>query len=126
MESLFRLKPGVTSEAANGELRALTRRLGKENPSTNGEWNARAVPLAAEVVGFLRPAPFALFGAAAFLLVMTCTNADAADGCVRGAGARALRARPLQRPVVRRPPPAAGAARAGGDRCVSARHALCG
>ena len=47
MESLFRLKPGVTSEAANGELRALTRRLGKENPSTNGEWNARAVPLAA-------------------------------------------------------------------------------
>ena len=56
MESLFRLKPGVTSEAANGELRALTRRLGKENPSTNGEWNGRAVPLATEVVGFFRPA----------------------------------------------------------------------
>ena len=37
MESLFRLKPGVTPEAANGELRALTKRLGKENPSTNGE-----------------------------------------------------------------------------------------
>src|SRR5436309_380576 len=74
MESLFRLKPGVTSEAANGELRALTRRLGKENPSTNGEWNARAVPLATEVVGFFRPALFALFGAAAFLLVITCTN----------------------------------------------------
>src|SRR5437773_4676665 len=74
MESLFRLKPGVTSEAANGELRALTRRLGKENPSTNGEWNARAVPLATEVVGFFRPALFALFGAAAFLLVIACTN----------------------------------------------------
>ncbi len=74
MESLFRLKPGVTPEAANGELRALTQRLGKENPSTNGEWNARAVPLATEVVGFFRPALFALFGAAAFLLVITCTN----------------------------------------------------
>src|SRR5262245_56198330 len=74
MESIVRLKPGVTIEAANGELRALTSRLGKENPSTNGEWSARAVPLAVEAVGFFRPALFALFGAATFLLVITCTN----------------------------------------------------
>jgi putative ABC transport system permease protein len=74
MESIFRLKPGVTAEAANGELHALTKRLGQDNPSTNGEWTARAVPLATEVVGFFRPALFALFGAAAFLLVITCTN----------------------------------------------------
>src|SRR4029077_6966974 len=53
---------------------ALTKRLGKENPATNGDWNARAVPLASEVVGFFRPALFALFGAAAFLLVIACTN----------------------------------------------------
>src|SRR5206468_5950248 len=69
-----RLKRGVTIDAANAELRALTRRLGKEHVSTNGDWNARAVPLAHEVVGFFRPALFALFGAAAFLLVITCTN----------------------------------------------------
>src|SRR3954464_6356637 len=74
MESIVRLKPGVTIEAANNELRALTRRLGKENPSTNGDYTARAVPLATEIVGFFRPALFALFGAAAFLLVITCTN----------------------------------------------------
>jgi putative ABC transport system permease protein len=74
MESIFRLKPGVTVEQANAELRALTKRLGQENPSTNGAWSARAVPLAIEVVGFFRPALFALFGAAAFLLVITCTN----------------------------------------------------
>jgi predicted permease len=74
MESIVRLKSGVTLDAANGELRALTGRLGKENVSTNGEWRARAVPLAYEVVGFFRPALFALFGAAAFLLVITCTN----------------------------------------------------
>jgi putative ABC transport system permease protein len=74
MESVFRLKPGVTLEQANAELRALTKRLGQENPSTNGAWSARAVPLAIEVVGFFRPALFALFGAAAFLLVITCTN----------------------------------------------------
>jgi predicted permease len=74
MESIVRLKPGVTLDAANGELTALTKRLGQENPSTNGDYRARAIPLAAEVVGFFRPALFALFGAAAFLLVITCTN----------------------------------------------------
>src|SRR6266850_1686718 len=74
MESIVRLRSGVTLDAANAELRALTKRLGKDNPSTNGDWNARAVPLATEVVGFFRPALFALFGAAAFLLVITCTN----------------------------------------------------
>src|SRR4051812_27823905 len=74
MESIVRLKPGVTVAAANSELRALTRRLGQENPSTNGDYTARAVPLATEIVGFFRPALFALFGAAAFLLLITCTN----------------------------------------------------
>ena len=74
MESIVRLKPGVSVEAANNELRALTKRLGQENPSTNGDYTARAIPLATEVVGFFRPALFALFGAAAFLLVITCTN----------------------------------------------------
>src|SRR6185312_14478614 len=34
----------------------------------------RAIPLAHEIEGFFRPALFALFGAAAFLLVITCTN----------------------------------------------------
>jgi predicted permease len=74
MESIVRLKAGVSVAAANGELRALTKRLGQENPSTNGDYTARAVPLATEIVGYFRPALFVLFGAAAFLLVITCTN----------------------------------------------------
>src|SRR5256885_11967299 len=74
MESIVRLKPGVSVEAENNELRALSKRLGQENPSTNGHYTAHAIPLAIEIVGFFRPALFALFGAAAFLLVITCTN----------------------------------------------------
>jgi len=74
VESLFRLKRGVTVERANADLRALTTRLGTEFKATNGEWGARAVPLAHEVEGYFRPALFALFGAAAFLLLITCTN----------------------------------------------------
>lgn len=74
MESVARLEAGWTLDAANAELRALTRRLGREHVSTNGDWGAKAVPLAIEVVGFFRPALFALFGAAAFLLLISCTN----------------------------------------------------
>src|SRR6266850_4880556 len=74
VESLFRLKPGVSVEMANAELRALTARLGGEFKATNGDWGARAIPLAHEVEGYFRPALFALFGAAGFLLLITCTN----------------------------------------------------
>src|SRR5260221_10591190 len=74
MESVFRLKRGTTIEQANAELRALTTRLDKEFTATNRDWRARGVPLANEVEGYFRPALFALFGAAAFLLVITCTN----------------------------------------------------
>src|SRR5205823_8663844 len=49
-------------------------RLRRENASTNTGWSARAVPLAHEIVGDFRPALFALLGAAALLLVITCTN----------------------------------------------------
>jgi putative ABC transport system permease protein len=73
-ESVFRLKAGVTVDAANAELRALTSRLRQEHPSTNEGWSARAVPLVIEIEGFFRPALFALFGAALFLLLITCTN----------------------------------------------------
>ena len=74
VESLFRLKPGVSIDTANNELRALTARLGTEFKATNADWGARAVPLAHEIEGYFRPALFALFGAAAFLLMITCTN----------------------------------------------------
>src|SRR3954471_12303120 len=74
VESLFRLKPGVSVEQANNELRALTGRLGAEFKATNGDWGAHAIPLSHEIVGYFRPALFALFGAAGFLLLITCTN----------------------------------------------------
>src|SRR5439155_4987477 len=52
VESLFRLQPGVSAEQANVELRALTTRLGGEFKATNGDWGARAVPLAHEIEGY--------------------------------------------------------------------------
>jgi putative ABC transport system permease protein len=74
VEAVFRLQPGATVETVDRELRALTTRLGKEFAATNADWSALSVPLAHEVEGYFRPALFALFGAAAFLLLITCTN----------------------------------------------------
>jgi putative ABC transport system permease protein len=74
MEAVFRLAPGVTLERADGELRAVAARLAADHPATNAGWGVRANPLANEVVGYFRPALLALFGAAALLLLMTCTN----------------------------------------------------
>jgi predicted permease len=74
MESIVRLRPGATVDQANADLLALTTGLAQRYASTNGGWRARAVPLGHEVQGYFRPALFALFGAAALLLVITCTN----------------------------------------------------
>src|SRR5262249_41754908 len=78
VEAIFRLKPNASVEQANGELAALTGRLGTEFKSTNAASAAPALPAAGparpEFCGFSRPARFARSGAAAFLLLTTCTN----------------------------------------------------
>jgi putative ABC transport system permease protein len=74
MEAVARLAPGVTPQAADRELNALTARLGKEFPATNAGWNARATPLLDEVVGYFRPALFVLMASVALLLLIACVN----------------------------------------------------
>jgi putative ABC transport system permease protein len=74
VETIARLKPGVTLEAANTELSALATRLQGEFSSTNKGWTVFAVPLSHEVAGFFRVALLALLGAVALLLVVACIN----------------------------------------------------
>jgi predicted permease len=74
MESVVRLKPGISIRQADNELRALTDRLGRDFPATNRGWSARTVPLQQEVIGFFRLALFAVFGAAGLLLLVACFN----------------------------------------------------
>ena len=73
------------------------------------------MPLATEVAGFFRPALFALFGAAAFLLVITCTNGELLlarhRARARGGGAR----RDRRQPRAPRPPVPDRERAAGGD-----------
>jgi len=74
MESVARLKPGVTSERANRELAALGLRLGNEFRGTNAGWVPKVVELDRETAGVFRPGLFALFGASALLLALACLN----------------------------------------------------
>jgi putative ABC transport system permease protein len=74
MESVARLKPGVTIEQAQRELNALTARLGSEFPRSNKDWGVRVVSLDREVAGVFRPGLFTLLGASALLLLIACIN----------------------------------------------------
>ena len=74
MESVARLKPGVSVDRVQRELATVTARLAAENKPSNANWSARVVPLDREVAGLFRPALFALLGASALLLLIACIN----------------------------------------------------
>jgi putative ABC transport system permease protein len=74
LESVARLRPGVTVDRANRELAALGVRLGSEFRGTNAGWSPKVIELARETAGVFRPGLFAVFGASALLLLLACTN----------------------------------------------------
>src|SRR5688572_6676388 len=74
MESVARLRPGVTPERANQALATLAMRLGNEFRATNAGWVSRAISLDHDTAGVFRPGLFALFGASALLLLIACIN----------------------------------------------------
>jgi putative ABC transport system permease protein len=74
MESVARVKPGVSLEQVERELAARSARLAEENKIANTNWSVRAVPLDREVAGVFRPAPFVLLGASGLLLLIACID----------------------------------------------------
>jgi putative ABC transport system permease protein len=69
-----RLRPGVSVQAADQELRRIAADLEREYPDTNTTIGVKAEPLAGRLVADVRLALLALFGAVAFLLVIACVN----------------------------------------------------
>jgi putative ABC transport system permease protein len=69
-----RLKPGVSPEAAEQELDALSNRLGEEHPNTDKGWSTRLVPIVEQMNQGLRPVLLVLWTAVAMVLLIACVN----------------------------------------------------
>ena len=69
-----RLKPGVTMEAAQGEMNAVAQQLAREYPRSNAKTGARVMPFRDYLVGDVRLAVRLLAGAVALVLIIACVN----------------------------------------------------
>jgi len=68
-----RLKPGVTFEQAEAELKTIHKRL-EADSTFNKNYTAEVIPLREQFVGNIRPALWVLLGAVGLVLLIACAN----------------------------------------------------
>jgi predicted permease len=77
LETVGRLKPGLTLATAQSQLDALVASLRKQFPDVypaDSKWTVRLVPLKENVVGNVRQSLILLLGAVALVLLIGCVN----------------------------------------------------
>jgi putative ABC transport system permease protein len=74
LESIARLRPGQTAQAAQTEMEAIGQQIRRDHPETNRDQVMRVTPLQAHLSRDLRPALIALLGAVAVVLIIACAN----------------------------------------------------
>src|SRR5580698_593137 len=77
LETVGRLKPGLTVAAAQSQLDALVAALREQFPDdypAGSKWTVRLVPLTENVVGNVRQSLILLLGAVALVLLIGCVN----------------------------------------------------
>jgi putative ABC transport system permease protein len=74
LQTVGRLKAGVTLPKARAELDLLSRRLAEKYPASNKGWTIRLRPLRETFVGGTRQSVLMLAGAVAFVLLIGCAN----------------------------------------------------
>jgi putative ABC transport system permease protein len=76
-ETIARLQPGLSPEAAQGHLDALVASLRKQYPADyppQAAWTLHLTPLAETLVGNVRQSLLLLFGAVGLVLLISCVN----------------------------------------------------
>jgi len=71
---IARLKPGVSLEAAQAEMDAISRQLEREYPREDTGWGAAIVPLQELIVGDIRSSLVVLLAAVVLVLLIACAN----------------------------------------------------
>jgi putative ABC transport system permease protein len=71
---LGRLKPGITRDQAQAEMEGVMASLVRDWPDFNTGWTINLVPLREQLVGDVRLAVLALFGAVGAVLLIACGN----------------------------------------------------
>jgi putative ABC transport system permease protein len=69
-----RLKPGVTFERAQEDMKRVASEMTALFPDFNTGWTANVVPIKEQLTGDVRPALLVLLGAVAFVLLIACAN----------------------------------------------------
>jgi putative ABC transport system permease protein len=72
--AIGRLKPGVSAQQAEADLKTIAQQLEQSYPNTNKGWSATVVPSIDQSVGAIRPALLILMAGIAFVLVMASVN----------------------------------------------------
>jgi putative ABC transport system permease protein len=75
VNTVARLRPGVTPAQADAELQVVVQRLARDFPETNRVMGANVYPLQAFLVKDLRTPLLLLLGAVVLLLLVACANA---------------------------------------------------
>jgi hypothetical protein len=73
-QTVARLAPGTTRDAAAAELTAIARRLGELYPETNRDWSVAVLDLRESLVGDVRSRLFVFLGAVGLVLLLGCAN----------------------------------------------------
>jgi putative ABC transport system permease protein len=74
LESIARLKPGVTLEQAQAEMVSIASNIEQQNPVTNEGLSVRLTSLRAGLVGDYKKALLILLGVVGFVLLIACVN----------------------------------------------------
>jgi putative ABC transport system permease protein len=69
-----RMKPGVTIQQCDAEMKTIAARLEKQYPQSNTGRSNRAYSLHDDIVGDVRPALVTILAAVAFVLLIACAN----------------------------------------------------
>jgi len=75
LAAVGRLKPGVSLEQADAELKGIAEHIWVEHPEMDRGWSTRLLPFSREIVGdSVREGLFVLLGAVGLLLLIACAN----------------------------------------------------